>query len=78
MQIRPGADGVMQAKVRDNGFDLALLVRSLLEQGYDGWIASEYVWMEKWRCDEVDNTGESGHGCARPARGSLLMAGRSA
>ncbi len=71
VQIRPGADGVMQAKVRDNGFDLELLVRSLLEQGYDGWIASEYVWMEKWRCDEVDNTGESGR--LRALLESLLM-----
>jgi sugar phosphate isomerase/epimerase len=60
VQIRPGAEGVMQAKVRDNGFDLPLLVAGLVDIGYDGWLASEYVWMEKWRCDEVDNTGESG------------------
>lgn len=60
VQIRPAADGVMQAKVADNGFDLPLLVSGLVSQGYQGWIASEYVWMSKWRCDEVDNTGESG------------------
>lgn len=60
VQVRPAAVGVMQAKVADNGFDLPLLVRSLVAQEYDGWLASEYVWMAKWRCDEVDNTGESG------------------
>jgi sugar phosphate isomerase/epimerase len=60
VQIRPAGTGVMQAKVRDNGLDLGLLVRSLVASGYSSWIASEYVWMEKWVCDEVDNTGESG------------------
>jgi len=59
VQIRPGKPGVMQCKVPDNEIDLSLLLRSLHDVGYDGWIASEYVWMEKWRCDEVDNTSES-------------------
>lgn len=59
VQIRPGGPGVMQCKVPDNEIDLELLLRSLHEVGYDGWIASEYVWMEKWRCDEVDNTSET-------------------
>jgi len=59
VQIRPGGPGVMQCKVPDNEIDLELLLRSLHEAGYDGWIASEYVWMEKWRCDEVDNTSET-------------------
>lgn len=59
VQIRPGGPGVMQCKVPDNEIDLELLLRSLYEVGYDGWIASEYVWMEKWRCDEVDNTSET-------------------
>jgi hydroxypyruvate isomerase len=36
-----------------------LLHRSLHAAGYNGWIACEYVWMEKWRCDEVDNTSET-------------------
>lgn len=59
VQIRPGGPGVMQCKVPDNQIDLELLLRSLHDVGYSGWIASEYVWMEKWRCDEVDNTAES-------------------
>lgn len=59
VQIRPGGPGVMQCKVPDNEIDLDLLLRALQAVGYDGWVASEYVWMEKWRCDEVDNTAES-------------------
>jgi hypothetical protein len=49
----------MQCKVPDNQIDLARLVASLRDVGYAGWFASEYVWMDKWGCDEVDNTSES-------------------
>ena len=59
VQIRPGGPGVMQCKVPDNQIDLEMLLRSLHAVGYSGWIASEFVWMEKWGCDEVDNTAES-------------------
>jgi len=59
VQIRPGGNGVMQCKVPDNELDLKALIGGLVECEYDGWLASEYVWMEKWRCNEVDNTAES-------------------
>lgn len=59
VQIRPARTGVMQCKVPDNEIDLTLLMESLRDAGYKGWIASEFVWMEKWACDEVDNTAES-------------------
>lgn len=59
VQVRPAGTGVMQAKVRDNEIDLAGLFQALHRGGYAGWVASEFVWMEKWRCDEVDNTGEA-------------------
>ena len=49
----------MQCKVPQNEIDLPLLLRALHAAGYDGWVASEYVWMEKWGCDEVDNTAET-------------------
>ena len=61
VQIRPGGHGVMQCKVPENQVDLDAAVRfACSSNGYSGWIASEYVWMEKWRCDEVDNTSGSG------------------
>jgi sugar phosphate isomerase/epimerase len=59
VQVRPAGPGVMQAKVRDNQVDLGVLFAALGDAGYDGWLASEFVWMEKWGCDEVDNTGET-------------------
>jgi sugar phosphate isomerase/epimerase len=59
VQVRAAGPGVMQCKVPDNQIDLARLVASLRDVGYAGWFASEYVWMDKWGCDEVDNTSES-------------------
>lgn len=59
VQIRPAGPGAMQVKVPDDQVDLPGLISGLLARGYQGWFASEYVWMSKWRCDEVDNTAES-------------------
>lgn len=59
VQIRPAAPGVMQARTADNAIDLAVIFRTLDDLDYDGWVASEFVWMEKWNCNETDNTGES-------------------
>ncbi|MBI5089896.1 MAG: sugar phosphate isomerase/epimerase, partial [Actinobacteria bacterium] len=59
VQIRPGGPGVMQSKVRDNQIDLRVLFDALHDAGYDGWVACEYVWMQKWGCDEVDNLSET-------------------
>jgi sugar phosphate isomerase/epimerase len=59
VQVRPGAPGVMQARVSENGFDIPYLVDALRDHEYSGWLAAEYVWMEKWGCDRVDNTMET-------------------
>jgi sugar phosphate isomerase/epimerase len=59
VQIRPAATGVMQARTADNEIDLPAIFAELHGLHYDGWVASEFVWMEKWRCNETDNTGES-------------------
>ncbi len=59
VQIRPAGLGVMQCKVPDNQVELRVLLAALHRNGYAGWIASEFVWMDKWNCDEVDNTAES-------------------
>lgn len=75
VQIRPAGPGVMQAKVRDNEIDLPMLLAALRAVGYDGWIASEFVWMEKWACDEVDNTGETAR--LREVLTSLLTDGKA-
>jgi len=59
VQVRPARPGVMQARVSEDGVDLPLFVNSLIKFGYQGWVASEYVWMDKWDCNRVDNTSES-------------------
>jgi sugar phosphate isomerase/epimerase len=59
VQVRPASRGVMQALVAEDGVDLNGFVAALAGAGYGGWIAAEYVWMEKWNCNRVDNTGET-------------------
>jgi sugar phosphate isomerase/epimerase len=59
VQLRPGGPGVMQCKVPDNQIDFPSLVTGLLARGYRGYLASEFVWMAKWGCDETDNTSET-------------------
>lgn len=59
VQVRPGGPGVMQCRVGEGTVDVEFLVKSLEASGYDGWLASEFVWMEKWGCDRVDNTAEA-------------------
>lgn len=59
LQARFGGVGVMQCRRVDNRIDYAPIVRAMIAGGYDGWLASEFVWMAKWDCDRVDNTAES-------------------
>lgn len=60
LQARFGGVGVMQCRRVDNRIDYAPIVGAMIAGGYDGWLASEFVWMAKWDCDRVDNTAESG------------------
>jgi sugar phosphate isomerase/epimerase len=59
VQVRPCGNDLMQGRLTDNEFDYPALIGALKEHGYDGWIATEFVWMEKWSCDRVDNTSET-------------------
>jgi sugar phosphate isomerase/epimerase len=59
LQARFGGPGVMQGRLQENVIDYPTVIAALLEGGYSGWLASEFVWMEKWDCDRVDNTAES-------------------
>ncbi len=51
--------GQLQAPVKDNSLDYNRVVDLLRQEGYDGWIAVEYVWTEWQRCNECDNVSES-------------------
>lgn len=59
LQARFGGPGAMQTRLVDNEIDYERIVTALLANGYSGWLASEFVWMDKWGCDRVDNTAES-------------------
>ncbi len=58
-QVRQAAKGVMQAISYEGTIDIQRLVRKLVALGYDGFIAAEYVRMQKWDCDRVDNLSET-------------------
>ncbi len=58
-QVRQAANGVMQAISYEGTIDIKRLVRQLVEQNYNGFVAAEYVWMKKWACDRVDNLCET-------------------
>lgn len=49
----------IQVVAAENTIDFAALVRSLRARHYTGWICAEYVWMQKWDCDRVDNLSET-------------------
>ena len=59
VQVRPCGPGLMQGRLPDNEFDLESFLEDLKSADYSGWIATEFVWMEKWSCDRVDNTSET-------------------
>lgn len=59
VQVRPSGPDLMQGRLVDNSFDLRYLVGALRAAHYGGWLATEFVWMEKWACDRVDNTSET-------------------
>jgi len=49
----------IQVVAEENTIDFERLVQALRENAYSGWICSEYVWMQKWDCDRVDNLSET-------------------
>ena len=60
-QVRQAAPDVMQAISYEGTIDIQRLVRKLFALEYNGFIATEYVWMQKWACDRVDNLCETIH-----------------
>ena len=58
-QVRQAAPENMQAISYEGTIDIQRLVRRLVAQDYRGFIATEYVWMQKWACDRVDNLSET-------------------
>ncbi len=49
----------IQVVAAENTIDFERLVEALKGRDYSGWICSEYVWMQTWNCDRVDNLSET-------------------
>lgn len=59
LQCRAAAEGQLQVRYQDNAIDYSRVVEVLSELDYRGYLGLEYVWMEKWDCDRVENTMET-------------------
>jgi sugar phosphate isomerase/epimerase len=59
IHARGARRGRVQASVAHNTIDYGAMLRKLKQLGYNRWIELEYVWMEAWRCNEVDNLSET-------------------
>ena len=53
---RPGRG---QCAVKDSSIDYERILDQLLEHGYDGYVATEYVWIEWEHMNECDNISET-------------------
>jgi len=58
VQFRPGTRDKVQVRLKHNEIDFDPILQAL-EASYQGWVGTEYVWMERWGCDQVDVTEES-------------------
>jgi sugar phosphate isomerase/epimerase len=56
---RGAAPGKLQAVFEENVIDFPHIIRTLLEQGYDGWWGIEYVWVDWEGCNRTENTCET-------------------
>jgi sugar phosphate isomerase/epimerase len=56
---RCARQGKLQAPLEKNTIDFVSYLSALERQGYSGWIALEYVWIDWEHCNEVDNLSET-------------------
>ncbi len=59
VHARGGAPGRVQCALKDSTIDYGRVVEALIETGYDGAVALEYVWIDWERCNECDNVSET-------------------
>lgn len=59
VQLRPGSRDRVQVRLKHNEIDFDPIIGALTQCSYQGWLGTEYVWMERWGCDRVDVTEES-------------------
>ena len=59
VQFRSGNRNQVQVRLKHNQIDFEPILTALDQVSYQGWLGTEYVWMERWGCDQVDVTEES-------------------
>lgn len=59
IHARGARKGKIQVVAAENMIDFRRMTRALLARKYRGWICVEYVWMDKWGCNRVDNVSET-------------------
>lgn len=59
VHARGGCEGKIQAVAAENTIDFSRMIKALKKQNYSGWVCLEYVWMDKWDCNRVDNLSET-------------------
>jgi len=59
VQVRCARKGGMQTSLEENEIDLKSLLHYLAQDGYQGGLACEYVWIKTWDCNRVDNVSET-------------------
>lgn len=59
VHARGAKPGRLQVGMADNTIDFAAMVQRLKAVGYDGWIATEYLWIAQGGCDEDDTLSET-------------------
>ncbi len=58
-QARGAGPSRVQASMKENTIDFPRIVRAMQRDGYRGYLALEYVWIDWERCNEVDNLSET-------------------
>ena len=59
VHARGGCTGKIQVVAAENTIDFPRMAKALQQLKYRGWICLEYVWMDKWDCNRVDNLSET-------------------
>jgi sugar phosphate isomerase/epimerase len=59
MHLRPGREGLVQSRLSDSSIDFDRIVDRLVELGFDGWLAIEFVHDERPGCQDCDVIQES-------------------
>jgi sugar phosphate isomerase/epimerase len=59
VHVRGGAPDRLQTSVDENTIDFAGMLAELMQLGYDGFLALEYVWGDWKGCNRTDNVSET-------------------